>query len=372
MSTVALVVNPTAGRGRGRAAGGRTADALRAAGHTVVDLSAPSLPLAQESADAAVRGPGGDGAGARPGVDALVVVGGDGMVHLGVNATAGTGVPLGIVAVGTGNDFAHGLGLPTTRADRCVDALLAALGPAAGTVSSASAAPSVRAVDAARVTGEHLPAPRWYAGVLSAGIDAAVNAHANAATWPRGRSRYARSALTEITRYRPYGYRVTLRGVPAGDELPDLLAGAPLLRDGAALGTADPADPGPQDGRTVVWESPGALVSVANGPRIGGGIRIAPGAALDDGLLDVVVAGPFGRWGATRIFPGMYAGRHLANPGVGTLRATSVTVAATEAGATPPHAFADGEHLGPLPLRVDVVPGALHVLDAPAGAAAQR
>ncbi|MFB8228492.1 diacylglycerol/lipid kinase family protein [Cellulosimicrobium sp. NPDC055967] len=372
MSTVALVVNPTAGRGRGRAAGGRTADALRAAGHAVVDLSAPSLPLAQESADAAVRGPGGDGAGARPGVDALVVVGGDGMVHLGVNATAGTGVPLGIVAVGTGNDFAHGLGLPTTRADRCVDALLAALGPAAGTVSSASAAPSVRAVDAARVTGEHLPAPRWYAGVLSAGIDAAVNAHANAATWPRGRSRYARSALTEITRYRPYGYRVTLRGVPAGDELPDLLAGAPLLRDGAALGTADPADPGPQDGRTVVWESPGALVSVANGPRIGGGIRIAPGAALDDGLLDVVVAGPFGRWGATRIFPGMYAGRHLANPGVGTLRATSVTVAATEAGATPPHAFADGEHLGPLPLRVDVVPGALHVLDAPAGAAAQR
>ncbi|WP_313663237.1 diacylglycerol kinase family protein [Cellulosimicrobium cellulans] len=369
MSTVALVVNPTAGRGRGRTAGARTAEALRAAGHDVVDLSAPSLPLAQESADAAVRGTSGDGAGARPGVDALVVVGGDGMVHLGVNATAGTGVPLGIVAVGTGNDFAHGLGLPTTRTDRCVDAVLTALGAAASAGSSASAPPSVRAVDAARVTGEHLVAPRWYAGVLSAGIDAAVNAHANAATWPRGRSRYARSALTEITRYRPYGYRVTLRGVPAGDELPDLLAGAPLLLDGAALGTSADA-PGAQGGRTVVWESPGALVSVANGPRIGGGIRIAPGAALDDGLLDVVVAGPFRRWGATRIFPGMYAGRHLANPGVGTLRATSVTVAATEAGATPPHAFADGEHLGPLPLRVDVVPGALHVLDATAGHAA--
>ncbi|MDF9877983.1 diacylglycerol/lipid kinase family protein [Cellulosimicrobium cellulans] len=364
MSTVALVVNPTAGRGRGRTAGARTGEALRAAGHDVVDLSAPSLPLAQESADAAVRG-----AGARPGVDALVVVGGDGMVHLGVNATAGTGIPLGVVAVGTGNDFAHGLGLPTTRTDRCVDALLTALGTAASTESSASAQPSVRAVDAARVTGEHLVAPRWYAGVLSAGIDAAVNAHANAATWPRGRSRYARSALTEITRYRPYGYRVTLRGVPAGDELPDLLAGAPLLRDGAALGTS-PDAPDAQGGRTVVWESPGALVSVANGPRIGGGIRIAPGAALDDGLLDVVVAGPFGRWGATRIFPGMYGGRHLANPGVGTLRATSVTVAATEAGATPPHAFADGEHLGPLPLRVDVVPGALHVLHVAAGPAA--
>ncbi|MDF2806908.1 MAG: hypothetical protein K0S43_1854 [Cellulosimicrobium sp.] len=367
MSTVALVVNPTAGRGRGRTAGARTAQALRAAGHDVVDLSAPSLPLAQESADHAVRGTGRDPrTGASPGVDALVVVGGDGMVHLGVNATAGTGVPLGIVAVGTGNDFAHALGLPTTRTDRCVDALLAALGTAA------SAAPSVRAVDAARVTGEHLGTPRWYAGVLSAGIDAAVNAHANAATWPRGRSRYARSALTEITRYRPYGYRVTLRGVPAGDELPDLLAGAPLLRDGAALGAGPAPEARPRSGLTLVWESPGALVSVANGPRIGGGIRIAPGAALDDGLLDVVVAGPFGRWGAARIFPGMYAGRHLGNPGVGTLRATSVTVAATEAGATPPHAFADGEHLGPLPLRVDVVPGALHVLDGAAGPAAPR
>ncbi|QJW36801.1 diacylglycerol/lipid kinase family protein [Cellulosimicrobium protaetiae] len=359
MSTVALVVNPTAGRGRGRTAGARTAEALHAAGHAVVDLSAPSLPLAQESADAAVRGTDGTD---RPGVDALVVVGGDGMVHLGVNATAGTGVPLGIVAVGTGNDFAHALGLPTTRVDRCVDALLAALG------TTASATPAVRAVDAARVTGAHLAGPRWYAGVLSAGIDAAVNAHANAATWPRGRSRYARSALTEITRYRPYGYRVTLRGVPAGDELPDLLAGAPLLRDGAAVGTSpDPDGRDAHGGRTVVWESPGALVAVANGPRIGGGIRIAPGATLDDGLLDVVVAGPFGRWGAARIFPGMYAGRHLANPGVGTLRATSVTVAATEAGATPPHAFADGEHLGPLPLRVDVVPGALHVLQVGAG-----
>jgi diacylglycerol kinase (ATP) len=349
VSTVALVVNPTAGRGRGRAAGALTADALREAGHDVVDLSAPSLPLAQESADAAVRGGGYPGRG--PAVDALVVVGGDGMVHLGVNAAAGTGIPLGIVAVGTGNDFAHGLGLPTTRPDRCVDALLAALGTAAG------AAPSVRAVDAARVTGEHLPAPRWYAGVLSAGLDAAVNAHANAATWPRGRARYARSALTEITRYHPYGYRVTLAGVPADTAVPGLLAGVPLL-----------PDDGP-DGPAFVWESPGALVSVANGPRIGGGVHIAPDASLEDGLLDVVVAGPFGRWGAARIFPGMYTGRHLAHPGVGTLRARTVTVAPTVAGAAPPHAFADGEHLGPLPLRVEVEPGALHVLAVPPASA---
>ncbi|WP_435735916.1 diacylglycerol kinase family protein [Cellulosimicrobium sp. PMB13] len=370
MSTVGLVVNPTAGRGRGRTGGERTAAALRSAGHDVVDLSAPSLALAQESADAAVRGHQG-----RHGVDALVVVGGDGMVHLGVNAVAGTRTPLGIVAVGTGNDFAHALAIPTGRVQECVDALLRSLTDG-----------TVRAVDAARVTAPHadpvatstLSAPphtatpgtaappgegpravvhpmptRWYAGVLSAGVDAAVNAHANAATWPRGRARYARSALREIARYRPYGYRVTLTGVPAApghDQWPEVLAGAPLL----------PGD-GP-DGPTLVWESPGALVSVANGPRVGGGIRIAPDAVVDDGLLDVLLAGPFTRRGAAAIFPGMYAGRHLANPGVGAVRARVVTIEPTAAGAAPPHAFADGEHVGPLPLRVEIVPGALRVL----------
>jgi diacylglycerol kinase (ATP) len=332
VSTIGLVVNPTAGRGRGRAAGERTAAALRAAGHDVLALGAPSLPLAQESADAAVR--------ARR-VDALVVVGGDGMVHLGVNAVAGTPVPLGVVAVGTGNDFAHALALPTRAVTPCVDALLDAV---EGT--------RVRAVDAARVTGPHLSVPRWYAGVLSAGVDAAVNAHANAATWPRGRARYARSALREISRYSPYGYRVVLEDAtaPDGAEPPDLVAGVPLHHDD-----------GP-DGPRLVWQSPGALVAVANGPRIGGGIRIAPDARLDDGRLDVVLAGPLTRWDAALTFPGMYAGRHLHRPGVGALQARAVTIEPTDAGTAPPHAFADGEHLGALPLRAEVVPGALTVL----------
>ncbi|OLT49503.1 diacylglycerol kinase family protein [Cellulosimicrobium sp. CUA-896] len=344
MSTVGLVVNPTAGRGRGRVAGERTAAALRDAGHTVHDLGAPSLPLAQESADAAVR----DGA-----VDTLVVVGGDGMVHLGVNAVAGTTVPLGLVAVGTGNDFAHALALPTGAVGPALDALTHAL---TGALTGAVAGAGVRAVDAVRVTGPHLPAPRWYAGVLSAGLDAAVNAHANAATWPRGRARYARSALREISRYAPYGYRVTLHGARSTDgaEPPALVAGVPVR-----------TEDGP-DGPRLVWQSPGALVAVANGPRIGGGIRIAPAARPDDGLLDVVLAGPLTRADAARTFPGMYAGRHLHHPGVDALRARAVTIEPTGAGTTPPHAHADGEHLGPLPLHAEVVPGALTVLQPPA------
>ncbi len=61
------------------------------------------------------------------GIDGLVVVGGDGMVSLGVNLVAQTGVPLGIVAAGTGNDLARGLGLPYDDPAAGTDALVAAL-----------------------------------------------------------------------------------------------------------------------------------------------------------------------------------------------------------------------------------------------------
>lgn len=99
---VGLVVNPTAGKGRGSAAGREAHARLSALGLAVEDLSGPSLVQATDRARA----------GALRGLDALVVVGGDGMVHLGANVVAGTDVPLGIVAAGTGNDIARTLELP--------------------------------------------------------------------------------------------------------------------------------------------------------------------------------------------------------------------------------------------------------------------
>jgi diacylglycerol kinase (ATP) len=102
VTTIGVVVNPTAGRGRGLRAGMRAIEILRRRGHTVEDLSARDL----ESATARARH------GVVDGLDALVVVGGDGMVHLGANVVADTGLPLGIVAAGTGNDLPRALGLP--------------------------------------------------------------------------------------------------------------------------------------------------------------------------------------------------------------------------------------------------------------------
>lgn len=335
---VGVVVNPTAGKGRARSAGHDVVETLLAAGHDVHDLSGPSADLALEHARRAVA----------DGIDALVVVGGDGMVHLGVEAVGGTPVPLGVVAVGTGNDFAAVLDLPVHRPAAASAVVLGAL--------TGTGEPRARAVDAVHVTGAGLagthPRGRWYAGALSAGVDAAVNARANALTFPRGSSRYALAALAEIARFRPYAYRLVLDGVPAGA----LPATGP---DGAAWSAP---------GGRLEWSGRSALVAVANGGRIGGGIRVAPGASVTDGLLDVVVAGAVGRAGAAGIFPGMYAGRHVRHPLVRVLRARSVTLEAldVDGAPVPPLAYADGEALGALPLTATVVPGALRVLAASA------
>lgn len=303
MSLLGLVVNPTAGGGRGEPVGRRVHRLLADAGHDVVDLSAATLAQATDRAREGVVG----------GLDALVVVGGDGTVHLGVDVVAGTDLPLGVVAVGTGNDVARALGLPRGDVERAVAVVDAGLRTAP------------RRIDAVRVGSPARAAHGWYVGVLSCGLDAAVNARANTLRRPRGHARYVRALVPELAAFRPYGYRVQV-----DDE---------------------------------VWESAGTLVAVASTAWSGGGLHVAPGAAPDDGLLDVVVAGPLSRRAAVGIFPRLYRGTHVDDPRVRVLRGRRVVVEpAPHLGPPPPVAYADGERVGPLPLVAEVVPGALRVL----------
>lgn len=297
-----VVVNPTAGHGRGERRGTQFLEAARKRGHTVRDLSADGA----DAALARVRQAVVDG------LDALVVVGGDGMVHLGANVVAGTDLPLGIVPAGSGNDIASVHGLPSHD----VDASLAAIERALDTGG--------RAVDAVAVGPPDVSMREWYVGVLSCGIDATVNARANTLSWPRGTGRYVRALLQVLGGFRPYGYRLTL-----DDE---------------------------------TWESTGTLVAVANAPQFGGGMRIAPGARMDDGVLDVLVAGPLSRPELMAVFPKVFSGRHVTHPALTVLHTTSVLVEPSPVGPPPPAIFADGERLGALPLRADVVPGALRLL----------
>jgi len=303
VSVIGLVVNPTAGHGRGRAAG-RTAHAgLVAAGHEVSDLSGPTLAQATDAARAAaVRG-----------LDALVVVGGDGMTHLGANVVAGTDLPLGVVASGSGNDIARWWGLPVHD----VPASLAALGR--------GLADGPRQVDAAQVRVPGHEAFEWYVGVLSCGIDAAVNARANRLRFPPGMGKYLRALAAELVGYAPYGYR--------------------LVHDG------------------TTEEFAGPLVAVANTGEFGGGIKIAPHAACDDGQLEVVWATRLGLARVLALLPRLFTATHLRHEAVRTTTATEVLIApSAEHGPLPPVAYADGERIGPLPLAVRLVPGALRVL----------
>ena len=297
---IAVAVNPCAAFGRGLHAGHEAAAFVEAAGAVVALLCEDSYAALAASVDKALAS----------GVDALVVVGGDGMVHLGVNAIAGSGmpfgtVPLGIVPTGTGNDMARALGVPAHDVPAACATVLAALESGG------------RLIDAGRASAEGTS--RWFAGVVSAGFDAAVNERANAWRWPRGKARYHLAMLRELASFRAINYTVTA------------------------------------DGET--WQQGAMLISVANGQSIGGGMKVTPDAVLDDGLLDLFIVSRLSRTGLLKVFPKVFSGGHLGHPAVHIRRVRKVELSADNV-----VAYADGERIGPLPLTIEVVPGAVRFL----------
>lgn len=238
---------------------------------------------------------------------ALIVVGGDGMAHLAVGLLAEVDVPLGIVPTGTGNDLARGLGLPIGDVGASVTRIVAAL------------AGEPRRIDAVRILGADGVERDRFVCVFSAGFDAVVNERANRLRRPRGASRYILALLLELALLRPRRYRLVIDGV---------------AEEGNAL-----------------------LAAVANNRSLGGGMMIAPDARLDDGLLDLVLVRPLGRFAFLRVFPRVFRGTHVTLPVVRIQRCRTVEIHADDV-----IAYADGERIGPLPLRLDVLPGALRVL----------
>ncbi|MEU5158084.1 diacylglycerol kinase [Streptomyces sp. NPDC020875] len=290
---ITLFVNPTAGRGRGAHAAQPAARALRDAGFSVRTVLGEDAPDALRRAREAVAA----------GTGALIAVGGDGLVSLALQAVAGTPTPLGVIAVGTGNDFARTLGLPVRDP--------AAAGRLAAEVLKGGGA---REIDLGRA------GDRWFGTVLASGFDSRVNERGNRMGRIAGRFTYDLALLAELAALRPIPYRLGL------DDGPDL-------------------------------EVEAILVAVGNGDSYGGGMRICAGAVPDDGLLDVTVVAACDRRTLLRVFPRVYQGTHLDHPKVTVHRVRSVRLAAE--GLT---AYADGERLGSLPLTAECVPGALRVL----------
>jgi diacylglycerol kinase (ATP) len=290
---VALVINPTSGVGRAA----RAADAVsrRLSERADVEVlcgasEADSLRLLRLAVGRH---------------DAVAVLGGDGTVHLAVQVLAETGTPLGIIPAGTGNDVADVLGLPCDPLT-AADALLAALD-----------AGSMRALDLGR-TG----AGRWWATILCAGFDSAVNERANRMRWPRGPHRYDLAIAVELARLRHRPFTVDL--------------------DGTRL------------------DAPATLVAVGNTPQYGGGKLMTPDARVDDGMFAVTIVAPVSRRTLARMAPTLGRAGHIGHPAVSTYRARTVTLDAPDT-----LAYADGERIGSLPVTVSCVPGALYVLTPP-------
>lgn len=291
---VTLVVNPSSGRGRAQESLPLVAGRLRDAGLEVDIQLSRDFAEAQSMTRHAISSD----------IDVLAVMGGDGMMHLGLNACArartegNEQIALGVIPAGTGNDFARGIGLDPQDP-----------GAAAEVIGRGV----IRPLDLAWVKD------RYIGTVVATGFDALVNGRANALPWPKGSLRYPLATLAELRVFSPLHYQLTIDG---------------RLRQLDAM-----------------------LIAVGNTGSYGGGLLICPDADAEDGLLDITIVHPVSRFKLLQLLPQMYSGRFVRDACVEQLRATDITVDGPGL-----VGFGDGEMISAVPLTVRSVAGALRVL----------
>lgn len=290
---VTVLINPLAGHGHAPTAGRKGVARLRERGVAVTEIIGTDADHARSLAERAVAG----------GTDALVVVGGDGAISIGLQAVAQSGTPIGLIPAGTGNDHAREFGIPVGDPVEAADVI---------------ADGEVQESDLARITLTDGTVV-WAGTIIASGFDSLVTDRANRMTWPKGPMRYNLAMLAELTQLRPLRYRIDL------------------------------------DDSTVKVNA--TLVAVGNGRSYGGGMQICPGADKTDGLLDVTVVDYGRRSRLIRLFPRVYKGTHVDLPDVQTYRTRRVRLDCE--GIT---AYADGDRVGPLPVTIDAVPAALRIL----------
>jgi YegS/Rv2252/BmrU family lipid kinase len=232
-----------------------------------------------------------------------IALGGDGLVGAVAAELAGhPGSVLGVLPGGRGNDFARVLGIPADPADACE--------VIAGGVE--------RSIDLGSVDD------RLFACIASAGFDSDANRIANAAPSWLGGQVYAYGALRALAAWKPATFTIEL------------------------------------DGAERTYR--GYSIVAANSSCYGGGMRIAPDAELDDGLLDVVLTEQIGRLRFLLKLGKVFKGTHVREPNVHVLRGRELRIAADR----PFTIYADGDPIGELPVVVRSVPSAVRVL-VPAG-----
>lgn len=294
-----FIVNPVAGGGRGRRAHAAIGEFLAArptndAEFAFTERPGHAVELARD--------------GAASGFDPVVAVGGDGTVNEVANGMlrfAGAIPRLAVVPIGTGNDFARSVGIPS------------ATGEAVGVVLGDSG--TARTVDAGRC------GDRYFVVLAASGFAARVAKAVNEApSWSKiGTLPFVFHTLREVVTNRNVELSITLDG-------------------------------------TDTIRQPSFMVYVSNCRYSGGGMQLSPEAQPHDGLLDVCLVGDASRRDVVTMLPRVFSGGHIGHPTVSLHRARTVRVDG------PPgvQVQADGEVIGFLPMEIEVVPRALRVLTA--------
>lgn len=284
-----LIVNPSAGRGRAHREIDRAVKLLLEKGAEVdVIESRGREDLVRLGAEAG-----------RDGFDRVVVCGGDGSVNLVLRELDLERTVLGIIPLGSGDDFAKAAGIPRKLEDACE------------TIVNGR----VREVDVALANGIR------YVGVAGFGFDAEVNRFANEKVRRlRGSMIYLWAIMNILPRFRPFRVFVEVDGTMSEQEM--------------------------------------MFAVVSNSGSYGAGIRIAPTSIIDDGLLDMVVVHRCSKADLLRTLPLAYVGAHLKRPYVAVTRGTDFRFETEE----PMSVFGDGEPLTTTPLTVALSPVRLRVL----------
>jgi diacylglycerol kinase (ATP) len=294
------VVNPSAGRGRTRKLLPRLTSALARADLDVEVVVSADLDDARKLARVALDADRG-----------VVACGGDGLVSELAGLVADADGVLGIVPTGAGNDFARHLGIDHRRH---LDAI---------SVLEHGRVTTVDLGRAEAVDEEGGNSTRWFASVANTGFDSEANRWANDVQWASGTTLYVLAVVRTLAVYRPHRFRLSVDGAEREVE---------------------------------AW-----LLAVGNGRCYAGGMMITPDAELDDGQLDVCMVGPVSRPEFLWSFPKVFRGTHVHHPAVHMQRGREVVIESLDA-SVPIELYGSGERIGPLPARLEAVPGALRVM----------
>lgn len=288
-----VILNPVASKGRGLRAWPAVRAALRRGNfqgdEVVAERPMHAWTLAQEAVSR--------------GHDLIVAVGGDGTVHEVINGMLrgqGPRTPtLALIPLGSGNDFAKALRLPS---DPLAIARILLNGHR-------------RKIDLGQTND------RYFATISGVGFDAEVAALVNRwPRWIRGMPLYLAGIVKMLATYQPVEARITIDGTTVTERILLLAAG------------------------NTCW--------------YGGGFYMCPHARMDDGRLAVIYAKDLGKLETLALLPKVLSGTHLAHPKVVHLTATSVHVES----ATPLSIHADGESIGRVPATFRAVSQALEVI----------